>query len=106
MMFTTQKALINKNKNYLKSVLALAFVLICFVITVTVLQGDVFADVNLVKTVIRIAGLGLTLIPAILVFAGILDWATHARLMLSGMLCWFIAAPFLMKESPARQDAE
>ncbi len=42
MMFTTQKTLINNN--YLKSVLVFAFVLMCFVITVTVQQVDVFAD--------------------------------------------------------------
>jgi len=41
-MFTTQKTLINKN--YLESVLTFAFILMCFVLTVTVLQGDVFAD--------------------------------------------------------------
>jgi len=32
------------NKNNLKSVLVFTFVLICFVLTVTVLQGDIFAD--------------------------------------------------------------
>ena len=42
MMFTTQKTLINKN--YLKSVLVFAFVLMCFVLTVTAQQVDVFAD--------------------------------------------------------------
>lgn len=42
MPFTIQKALINKN--YLKPVFAFAFVLICFVLTVTVIQGDIFAD--------------------------------------------------------------
>jgi flagellar protein FliO/FliZ len=40
-MFTTQKTLINKN--YLKLVLLFVFVLVCFVLTVTVLQGEVFA---------------------------------------------------------------
>lgn len=44
MMFTTQKTLINKN--YLKLVLVFVFVLICFVLTVTVLQGEVFAEVK------------------------------------------------------------
>ncbi len=42
MMFTTQKTLINKN--YLKSVLVFAIILMCFVLTVTVQQGDVLAD--------------------------------------------------------------
>lgn len=44
MKFTTQKALINKNN--LISVLFLAFVLICFVLTATVMQGNVFAEVK------------------------------------------------------------
>ncbi len=44
MKFTTQKALINKNN--LNSILFLAFVLICSVLTVTMMQGDVFADVK------------------------------------------------------------
>jgi len=42
MKFTTQKALINKND--LNSMLSLVFVLICFILTLTVMQGDVFAD--------------------------------------------------------------
>lgn len=42
MMFATQRTLINKS--FLKSVLAFAFVLMCFVLTVTVQQVDVFAD--------------------------------------------------------------
>ena len=61
---------------------------------------------RLLLIIVAAAALCLTLVPAILVFAGMLDWATHARLMLTGMLCWFIAAPFLMKTSPAGQDAE
>lgn len=42
MMFATQKPLINKN--ILKPILLLSFVLICFALTVTVIQADVFAD--------------------------------------------------------------
>ncbi|MCR4289913.1 MAG: flagellar biosynthetic protein FliO [Candidatus Scalindua sp.] len=44
MKFTTQKTLINKNN--LNSILFLAFVLICFVLTLTVMQGDLLADVK------------------------------------------------------------
>ena len=44
MKSTTQKAFIHKNN--LNSVLFFAFVLICFVLAVTVMQGDVFAEVK------------------------------------------------------------
>ena len=44
MKFATQKTVIKKNN--LNSVLFIAFVLICFVLTVTVMQGDVFAEVK------------------------------------------------------------
>jgi flagellar biosynthetic protein FliO len=42
MDITTSQKMFNKNN--LKSVLVFTFVLMCFVLTVTVLQGDVFAD--------------------------------------------------------------
>ena len=42
MDITTPKNMFNKNN--LKSVLVFTFVLICFVLTVTALQGDIFAD--------------------------------------------------------------
>ena len=41
-------------------------------------------------------GLVLTVVPAVLVFAGTIAWATHARLMLLGMVLWFLTAPFWM----------
>jgi len=44
MKINTQKASINKNN--LNSVLFLAFILICFVLTVTVMQSNVFAEVK------------------------------------------------------------
>ncbi len=43
-------------------------------------------------------GLGLTIIPAILVAAGSLSWTTHADLMAAGMVLWFVSAPFWMKK--------
>ncbi len=42
MKIATPKSLINNNN--LNLIFSLAFVLICFVLTVTVMQGDVFAD--------------------------------------------------------------
>ncbi|KHE94213.1 MAG: flagellar biosynthetic protein FliO [Candidatus Scalindua rubra] len=44
MKFTTQKALINKDT--LNSILFLAFIFICFVLTLTAIQGDLLADVK------------------------------------------------------------
>jgi hypothetical protein len=45
-----------------------------------------------------IAGLGLTIVPSILVAVGIASWQTHANLMTAGMILWFITAPFWMKK--------
>ncbi len=46
-------------------------------------------------------GLGLTIVPAFLVFAGTLTWDTHAVLMAVGALLWFVTAPFWMVEEDA-----
>ena len=51
---------------------------------------------------ISMAGLGLTVIPAFLVFTGHITWDTHARLMLLGALTWFCSAPFWM----SREDED
>ena len=48
---------------------------------------------------VSLAGLVLTLIPAVLVFTGAIAWETHASLMTVGMVCWFATAPFWMKKS-------
>ena len=45
---------------------------------------------------ISFTGLGLTVIPSFLVFAGRIAWGTHAALMLVGMVLWFASAPFWM----------
>lgn len=46
---------------------------------------------------ISILGLALTVVPAFLVFFGIITWDAHAKLMLAGMILWFGSAPFWMK---------
>ena len=52
-------------------------------------------------------GLGLTVVPAFLVFSGTLTWNTHAVLMGIGALLWFVTAPFWMvKEDAARSRTE
>jgi hypothetical protein len=51
------------------------------------------------KTVLKfvsLTGLLLTVVPAFLVFAGVLDWSTHAILMGVGAVLWFGSAPFWM----------
>lgn len=43
--------------------------------------------------VLSLLALGLTVVPAFLVFAGLLSWQAHANLMLAGTLLWFATAP-------------
>lgn len=49
--------------------------------------------------------LGLTVIPAFLVWQGDLAWETHAQLMLLGTVLWFASAPFWMGKSPDQPSA-
>ncbi|MEZ4828101.1 MAG: hypothetical protein R3C61_17725 [Bacteroidia bacterium] len=44
--------------------------------------------------IISFAGLGLTLIPSILVAAGVLANTQNKMLMLVGMILWFVTVPF------------
>jgi hypothetical protein len=48
--------------------------------------------------VIAFIGLGLTLIPSLLVFGGMLTVSSHKSLMVIGMLLWFVSASFLLKK--------
>jgi hypothetical protein len=50
---------------------------------------------NLLKAA-SFVGLGLTVIPALLVFSGSLTWETHVVLMGIGAVLWFMTAPFWM----------
>lgn len=49
------------------------------------------------------AGLGLTVVPAFLVWSGHLSFSTHAVLMAVGTVLWFATAPAWMhdKRKPA-----
>jgi hypothetical protein len=49
---------------------------------------------------VSVLGLALTVVPACLVFAGLIAWPTHALLMVIGMVLWFVSAPFWMGEQP------
>jgi hypothetical protein len=53
---------------------------------------------NLLLKIISFAGLGLTILPSVLVFAGTISFELHTNLMFIGMLLWFATAPFWMKE--------
>ena len=48
---------------------------------------------DLLFRVLAVVGLALTVVPAVLVFAGSLAFETHTLLMGIGMVCWFAAAP-------------
>ncbi|MEZ5038876.1 MAG: hypothetical protein R2828_03265 [Saprospiraceae bacterium] len=52
---------------------------------------------NILK-IIGVVGLGLTIIPSILVFVGSLSFETNKPLMLVGMVLWFLVAPGLTRE--------
>jgi hypothetical protein len=53
---------------------------------------------------VSFVGLGLTVVPAFLVFAGTLTWNTHAVLMGIGALLWFATAPFWMLEADSAHE--
>jgi high-affinity Fe2+/Pb2+ permease len=56
---------------------------------------------------ISMAGLGLTLIPAFLVFGGSIDLAAHKNLMILGAVLWFASAPFAFgREETTEAGAE
>jgi hypothetical protein len=50
-----------------------------------------------VLKIISCIGLVLTIIPAMLVFKGVIDIKVHYQLMIVGMIMWFGTAPFWMR---------
>jgi hypothetical protein len=52
---------------------------------------------KLILKIISFFGLVLTIVPAMLVFKGIIDIKVHYHLMVAGMILWFGTAPFWMK---------
>jgi protein-S-isoprenylcysteine O-methyltransferase Ste14 len=57
---------------------------------------------TLILKALSFVGLGLTVAPAFLVFAGTLAWTSHATLMAIGALLWFATAPFWLSKEEAR----
>jgi hypothetical protein len=53
---------------------------------------------NWILRALSALALGLTVVPAFLVFAGSITWGTHAALMLTGTVLWFATAPLWMHE--------
>lgn len=49
-----------------------------------------------VLIILSFIGLALTVLPAFFVFSGAIPWQTHANLMATGMVLWFVTAPFWM----------
>jgi uncharacterized membrane-anchored protein YitT (DUF2179 family) len=53
---------------------------------------------KIILSIIAAVGLGLTVVPAFLVFSGLMTLDFHKSLMIVGMLCWFLSVPFLLKK--------
>ena len=54
--------------------------------------------------IISFFGLGLTLIPSILLFSGQISAGTCKLLMFLGTVLWFVTAPFWMNESQKEDE--
>jgi hypothetical protein len=59
---------------------------------------------NIILKMISFIGLGLTIIPSILVFTGVISFDAHITLMIIGMLCWFLTAPFWINKVAAEKE--
>lgn len=53
---------------------------------------------NLLLKILSFMGLGLTIIPSVLVFLQQLSMEDHKLYMIFGMVLWFATSPFWMKE--------
>lgn len=60
---------------------------------------------NVLWKVLSFAGLALTVVPSLLVFAGNLSWRSHATLMLIGAAVWFATAPLWMRSTRAKRES-
>jgi len=58
---------------------------------------------TLVFKLLSVLALLLTLVPALLVFAGTLQLNQHYTLMLIGALLWFLSAPFWMLKKKQKE---
>jgi hypothetical protein len=53
---------------------------------------------KMIMAVVAIVALGLTVVPSLLVFNGMMDIDLHKKLMLAGTVLWFIAAPIWFRK--------
>ncbi|SHG57033.1 hypothetical protein SAMN05443144_1359 [Fodinibius roseus] len=53
---------------------------------------------NILLKIVSFFGLGLTVVPSILVFWQSLSMEDHKFYMIFGMILWFATSPFWMKE--------
>ncbi len=51
-----------------------------------------------VLKILSIIGLIMTIIPAFLVFTGVIDLAANKNWMFAGTVLWFVTAPFWMNK--------
>lgn len=49
-------------------------------------------------------GLVLTILPAFLVFYGMIGMKIHFNLMIAGMILWFATAPFWIKSKKTEEE--
>ncbi len=49
-------------------------------------------------------GLGLTLLPSLGVFYGLLSWRSHAQYMAVGMVLWFVGASLGFRRPKASKE--
>ncbi len=59
---------------------------------------------NALLKVASFIGLCLTVVPSILVLAGVISFEVHAYLMLAGTAVWFATAPFWMQNKPPEKQ--
>ena len=61
---------------------------------------------NYLLKIISFAGLGLTIIPSLLVLSGIMDIELNKTLMIAGTVLWFATVPFWINKSDEESKIE
>ena len=60
---------------------------------------------QLILKIISYIGLFFTVVPAFLVFSGVIELSFHKTLMLIGTLLWFFTAPFWMNRQKHPEES-
>ena len=61
------------------------------------------SPLHIVYIILSLIGLGLTVIPSFLVFAGVISLYENKELMFAGTVLWFITAPLWIGKKDSRQ---